>query len=257
MTDPTRDHAHLILTHPSRRQRRRADSQSGSHEGRPTLPWDGVLVHRDARVFEGPLGVFSRQIFMARPQIDEDEMVVRTAADEMKPSIGEPLAQGLRVGDRLRRVVAEARLERLEQRDGLGCDHVHEGSALHEGEDRLVDPFGVLLRAEDEPSSRSPERLVGRRSHDVGVRYRRRVMPGGDEPRDVRHVDDEAGTDLSGDLAESLEIDHAGIRARPGNEHLGALRACLIAERVVVDASVVFAHAVRDDFEEPAAEVHG
>ena len=71
------------------------------------------------------------------------------------------------------------------ERDGLAGDDVHERSALDTGEDRLVDRrrersldyrkafsvdgVGQLEAAEDQPSARTAQRLVGRRRDDVRV----------------------------------------------------------------------------------------
>ena len=81
------------------------------------------------------------------------------------------------------------------------------------------------------------------------------MLAGGDEPGDVRHVDHEQRVDVVRDLAEALEVDDARIGARAGDDHLWPDLARLDRERVVVDARVVLAHAVRVNLEPLAAEV--
>ena len=70
------------------------------------------------------------------------------------------LGQHLGVGDHLRRVLLERRLQRFAERDRLGGDDVHERPALHAGEDGRVDLLGPLLLAQDEPAARAAQRLV-------------------------------------------------------------------------------------------------
>jgi hypothetical protein len=54
------------------------------------------------------------------------------------------------------------------------------------------------------------------------MRHRRGVDTGGDEARDVRHVDQQHGAHLPRDLAERLEVDDARIGAGAGDDHLRA-----------------------------------
>ena len=104
----------------------------------------------------------------------------------------------------------------LVERDRLRRDHVHQRPALQTGEHRLVDGRRVLLAAQDRAGARAAQRLVGRERDDVGVRDRRRVRAPGDEPRDVRGVDQQQRADLVGDRAERLEVDDArSTRLRP------------------------------------------
>ena len=77
-------------------------------------------------------------------------------------------------------------------------------------------------RGEDEPAAGPAERLVGGGRHEVGMRERRRVDAGGDEPGDVGHVDEQAGPDAVGDRGQALEVEDPRVHARAGDEELRA-----------------------------------
>ena len=106
------------------------------------------------------------------------------------------------------------------QRDGLGGDDVHQRAALLAGEDRAVDVLGELLAAEDDPAARAAEGLVDRRRDDVGVLDGVRVLAGGDQPGEVRHVHHQPGADRVGDLAERGEVELARVGGPAGDDHL-------------------------------------
>jgi hypothetical protein len=59
---------------------------------------------------------------------------------------------------------------------------------------------------EDHPGARPPQALVRRGGDDVGVVKGGRQLLGGDEARDVRHVDEEVRAHLVGDGAEALVV---------------------------------------------------
>ena len=110
------------------------------------------------------------------------------------------------------RVVAEGRLRRLLERDGLGRHDVRQRAAEHGGA-ALVDGLGELARHSTMPP-RGPRRVLWVvRRDDVGVRDRV-VVAGedlaGDEAGEVRHVDHEHGADLVGHLAHPREVDRRG-----------------------------------------------
>ena len=81
------------------------------------------------------------------------------------------------------------------------------------------------------------------------------MLAGGDEAREVSHVDHQQRADRVGDLPEAGEVELARI-GRPAGED--QLRAELLGEarqRVHVDARVVVRHAIGDDVVEAAGEV--
>ena len=133
-----------------------------------------------------------------------------------KPSPASAVGERGGVGDDVGRVLAERRLARLEERDRLRRDHVHERPALQPREHRLVDRGRVLLPAQDRAGTRTAQRLVRGERDDVGVRNRRRVRAAGDQAGDVRGVDEQQRVDLVGDRTERLEVDGArSTRWRP------------------------------------------
>ncbi len=76
-----------------------------------------------------------------------------------------------------------------------------------------------------------------------------------DQTRDVRHVGDHRRADARGRLADAREIDDARIGARAHHDHLGLVLFGEPRELVVVDALVLFAHAVGHDGVELAREI--
>ena len=141
--------------------------------------------------------------------------------------------------DRPPLVVPERLALRLQQRDRLGRDDVHERPTLDAREDRLVDRLGEVGPAEHEAAARSAQGLVGRRRHEVGVRERARVEPRRDEAGDVGHVDHQQGVVRPRDRGEPLEVDDPRVGARARDEELRAHLRGLHRERVVVDALVL------------------
>ena len=106
------------------------------------------------------------------------------------------------------------------QRDRLARDHVLERAALLAGEHGRVDLLRVLLAAQDHAAAAAADRLVDRRRDDVGVRHRARVQAGGDEAREVGHVDHQQRADLVGDLAEAREVELARVGRPAGDDQL-------------------------------------
>ena len=131
-------------------------------------------------------------------------------------------AGGERVGVRahLPLVVAERVGHGDPEARRLRGDRVHQRAALHAREVRAVELRRVLLAAEDEAGARAGERLVRRRGDEVAVRHRVRVQPGGDEPREVRHVAHQQRPDLVGDLAEPVGLDGARVGGAAADDQL-------------------------------------
>ena len=116
----------------------------------------------------------------------------------------------LRAGDGAALALAEGLGLRDPQRDRLAGDHVHQRAALLAREDRRVDLLGVLLLQRIIPPRAPPSVLwivvVTTCACGTGLG----MQPGGDEPREVRHVDHQVGADLVGDLAEAREVELRG-----------------------------------------------
>lgn len=73
------------------------------------------------------------------------------------------------------------------------------------------------------------------RGDNVGVVKGRCVDAGGDEARDVGHVDDEVAADLVGNLAHALVVDGAAIGRRAGDQDLGPVHEGILEKSVVVN----------------------
>src|SRR5918998_397297 len=235
--DDVGDLAHLVRAHAARRHGRGAEPDAARHRRLLRVVRDHVLVAGDAHRLERLLELGARGVRLY--QVDQDQVVVRPAGDEVEAAFQEAIRQSAAVLDDLPGVGVELRLQGLAEGHRLAGYRVHEGPALHPGEDAAVHLLGELLAAEDHAAARPAQRLVGRRSHDLAVRDRRGVDVGGDEPRYVGHVREEVGFDLVGDLAEPLELEDARVGARAGQDHPRSLAQRDLAQLVVVYVAVV------------------
>src|SRR5262249_56499548 len=95
------------------------------------------------------------------------------------------------------------------------------------------------------------------RDADVAVRERTGIRSVGDETGEMRHVDEELGTDLIGNSAEAAEIDDAGIGRSAGDDDLRPVLARELCHLVEVDTVVVAPHAVGYRLEPAPRHVHG
>ena len=77
----------------------------------------------------------------------------------------------------------------------------------------------------------------------------------GDEPGDVRHVDEEISTDAVSDLTHPREVNDSRIRAGSSGDHLWLRLDGQLGERVVIDPLVGLADPIVDDFVKAAAEI--
>src|SRR5215211_2725805 len=247
-----RDLVHLVLAHAPGRHCRGAQPDAAGHGRWLGVVRDHVLVAGEAdgleRIFE--FLACDVRIF----QVDQDQVVVRPAGDEIQATFQEPVSQGPAVLDDLAGVIFELGLERFTEGDGLAGDGVHQRATLHAREDAAVDLFGELFAAEDHTAAGPPQRLVGRSGYDLAVGYRRGVHVRGDEASDVGHVRKEEGPDLVGDLPEPREVDYARVGAGSGQDHARPLAERDVADLVVVDVSVL-ADTVVDEVVGPAGEV--
>ena len=81
-------------------------------------------------------------------------------------------------------------LQRLAEGDRLGGDDVHQRAALEAGEHCRVDLLAdLLVVGEHHAGARTAQRLVRRGGDDMGMRQRARMQAGGDQPGEMRHVD--------------------------------------------------------------------
>ncbi len=141
--NPSCDLFHLRFLHAARSDGWRADADAAAEGDFLRVEWNAILVHSDAGVIERFTGDFAVQTFGA--EIDEHQMIVRAAADDAIAQRGECRGERLRVLHNLLLVFLEAGLQRFVEADGFRRDDVHEGAALHTGEDLAVDFFDQFL----------------------------------------------------------------------------------------------------------------
>ena len=108
-------------------------------------------------------------------QIDQHQMIVRSAGDDIHTAIHQTLCQCLRVALDLHHVFLERRLQGFLKADSLGRDDVHQRTSLDAGEDGFVEVEAVidLIRGQDQTAARSAECLVCRRSRHMRIGDRR------------------------------------------------------------------------------------
>ena len=175
------------------------------------LLWHGVLVHRDPREIECLLGGLAGETFIA--EIDEHEMVVRSAGHELVAARDEGLRERLRVGDDALRIVdTKARRSSASNATALAAITCSSGPPCQPGNTVLATMAACsVLQRIMPPRGRAASCERGGRD-DVGVRHRRGYTPVADEPREVRHVDHEdRPTSLA--IGERGEVDHARVGA--------------------------------------------
>ncbi len=129
--------------------------------------------------------------------------------------------QGGGVFDDLPRVGLETPGHGFPEGYGLGGDDVHQRAALNAGKHVFVQQGGMVAVGQDEPAARTPQGLMRGGSDEIGVSDRRGMDPTGDQPRDMRHIHHQISAHVSGDGAETFEIQGAGIGARAGDDQPG------------------------------------
>ena len=95
------------------------------------------------------------------PQVNEDQVIIRAAADEVYASLCETVCERLAVIDNSPGIFLEFGLERLAEADRFCGDNMLERTSLIAGENRLVDCRRKLLFAEDQTAARTSESLMG------------------------------------------------------------------------------------------------
>ena len=127
-----------------------------------------------------------------RPKIDQHEVVVGAAGDDAVTVLRQAGGERLGVHDDLPLVIAELRLERFVKANGLGGDDVHERAALDAREHgRRRSALANCSLAHDDAAARSAQTLVRGGGDELRVRNRAGMLAAGDEPGDVRHVDEQ------------------------------------------------------------------
>src|SRR5438552_398160 len=88
---------------------------------------------------------------------------------------------------------------------------------------------------------------MGRRSNDVGVWYWRRMNASGNEPGEVRHVDQVERANFVSNLSHAHEINDSRIGAAAANDQLRAFPLGQLFQVVVVNRFRLFGYSVRNN----------
>ena len=165
-------------------------------------------------------------------------MVVRSTGDQIEAGLRQACCQCLGILKDTTLIILEFGLKRFPQGHRLGGDDMLQRPALRAGENGGINLLGKLLFAQDHTAPGAPKRLMGRGAHHIGIGHGRGVEARGDQPRNMGHVHKEVGPHLMGDLCKSLKINDPWVGGGAGNDHLGLVLLCHIADLVVIDASV-------------------
>ncbi len=244
---------HLGFLQAPRRDGRGADSNAAGYHRRIGVKRDGVLVDGDGGSLQAFFSLLAGHLF--GENIHQHQVIVGAARNDPEAFGRKRLAECFGIGDDLLLVLAEFRLKRFKEADGLGGDHVHERAALNSREHRFVERLGKLRFAEHHAASRASQRLVGGGGNKVGVRYGTWMQPRRDEACDVRHIDHQQRAGFFGDLPESFKVDRSRIGACAGHNQLGLVLHGQAFKLVVVDGFGFLAHPVGDNVVELAGEI--
>lgn len=223
---------------------------------------DGVLVAGNVDLLKDGLDTGAVEAVLA--EVEEDHVAVRAVGDEGVVESLEGVLESLGVGDDLLLVGLELGGLGLLEGNGESSDGVVVGATLMAGEDGEVDLVlevveGLLaglgvdgadaLAEEDHGTTGATERLVGGGGDNVGVLEGGGDDLGGDETRDVGHVDDEVGTDEVGNLAHALVVNETAVGRGTGDEDLGAVEDGVLLEHVIVNDAGLEVDAVGEGLE--------
>lgn len=255
------DTLELLLAEATRSHGRSTDTDATRGEGR-LVTRDGVLVASNVDLLEDGLDTGTVKVVLA--EVNKNHVAVGTIRDKLVSEGLEGVLQSLGIRDNLLLVSLEVGASGLLQGNSQGSDGVVVRATLVTREDGEVD--GVLeivedllaglgvngadtLAEEDHSTTGTTKRLVGGGGDDIGVLEGGRDNLGGDETRDVSHVDNEVSTDGVGNLAHALVVDKTAVGRGTGNQDLGAVEDGVLLESVVVNDTSVKVDTVRHGLE--------
>lgn len=122
------DAFHILGHQPTGRNGSCPEAHSRCGEGRFVIEGNHVLVDRDVGLDQGVFGEFSGESFGS--QVNQDEVIVCSARNDLIAAFEESLCQGLGVLAHLCYVVLEVVGESLPEGDSLGGDDMLEWPAL-------------------------------------------------------------------------------------------------------------------------------
>ena len=201
---------------------------------------------------KGGFGVLAGQILGL--QIDQEDMRFGAAGHDAQAAFDQHLAHHQRIGGNLFLVQLEVLAHRLLERHRLAGDDMHQRTALQAGKNRRVDRFLVLGLHQDDAAARAAQRLVCGGGDDIGMRYRIRIDPGGDQAGVMRHIDHEDCADGFGHPGETGEVNLQRVGGSAGDDQLRLVFMRQGFHAVVVDF-LFCVQAVGDDVEPLAGHV--
>ena len=189
-------------------------------------------------------------------QVNQHEVVVRAAGNQVVPGIHQELGQHGGIGDHALLVAFESGAQGFTKGHCLGRDNMHERTALNAGENLAVQGFAHVFGRKNHAATGAAQGFVRGCGGDVGVRKRALVQAGGHKTGDMGHVHHQLGANFVGDFAEAGKVDGAGVGAGTGNDGGGLVLAGEGGHFVIVDAASFALHTVRNNVEQAAREVH-
>ncbi len=223
-----RDARRFLRAESTRGHRRCAETDAGGIHRLARIVRNRIFIERNARAIQEllrlPAGNAERE-----PDVEQDEMVVRTAGEHPRLMLLKYFLHRMRVRDYLFCILPKRRSERLAKRYRLCRDLVHMWPTLESREHRLVYFLRqfLILAHENHPAARAPQSLMRRRGDDVEAIVERilRRLPC-DEPRDMRSVHYRNGAHFARDAHEFFVVELARVRrkSREDNFRLYLLR---------------------------------
>ena len=205
-------------------------------------------------------------------KVDEHEVVVRAAANQVVATIDKRCRHGLGILDHLLHVRFVTGLKCLAEGHRLGSDDVFERSALHSRKYAAVEQGTHLahytfrrgltprvvkvLAHHDDATAGAAQRFVRRGCHDVAMRHGVVEEASGDETGWVADVREEQCTYAVGNLPEPGVIPVAAVRRCSTNNELGLNLSCRSSHLIHVDGSGFLLHAVEMRLVQLARVVH-
>lgn len=237
----------VLLTHTTGGHGGGTDTDTAGGQSR-LVTGDGVLVASNVDLLEDSLDTSTVQALVA--EVDKDHVAVSAVRDELVTESLELLLEGLGVLDDLLLVLLELGGINLLKGNSQSSDGVVVGTTLVTREDREVDGalkvihdvlagLGVsaadTLAEEDHGTTGTTEGLVGGGGDNIGVLEGGGDDTGGNQTRDVSHVDNEVGADLVSDLAHASVVDQAAVGGGTSDQALGAVELSVGLELIVVN----------------------
>ena len=254
-SDEVTDERHVVFLEASGGSGGRTYADTAGNEGTLGIVGNGVLVDGDINFVKALFEFLAGDVHGT--EVNEEEVVVRTAGNEVEAFCEKSLFKRFRVLYDLFLISLEFGLESFAEANRLCGDGVHERTALCAGEDCLVDLLCEFFSAEDHTAARTAEGLVSGGGNDVSVGNGVGVKTCSNETCNVSHVNHEVCANFLCDCAHLFEIDCAGVSGSACNDELGLAFKSNLTECFVVDLAVSGIYAVGNEVVVAAGDVNG